>query len=105
MKTITISVDIPDELEARLLAAGPAQWGNTGAKPDIEHLVEFAQTLTLTREHFATDGDAELHGLFLDGTNTVLCHTGVSPNSPVHARILTGLWNALHAELSKEQAA
>lgn len=101
MKSITFSIEIPDDLEARIREAGPAQWGQTGAKPDAEHLAEFEQTLRLTREHFSTEGDAELHGLFLDGTNTVLCHTGVSPNSPLHARILTGLWNALHAEIEK----
>lgn len=101
MKTVTFSIDIPNDLETRIRAAGPVQWGQTGAKPDAEHLAEFATTLSETRKYFATEGDAELHGLYLDGTNFVICHTGVSPNSPLHARILTGLWNALHDQLGK----
>jgi hypothetical protein len=101
MRTVTFSIDIPEELEARIREAGPVQWGQTGAKSDAEHLAEFKTTLSETRKHFATEGDAELHGVYLDATNFVLCHTGVSPNSPLHARILTGLWNALHAEIEK----
>jgi len=34
-----------------------------------------------------------MHGLYIGGSDTVLCHTGTSPNSPTHARILTVLWN------------
>lgn len=101
MKSVLIRVEVPDDIEARIKEAGPVVWGLVGPKSDEDHLTDFASTLRLTREHFATEGDVELHGLYLDGTEIVVGHTGVSPNSPVHARILVGLWNALHSELTK----
>jgi len=102
MKAVTLHIEVPEDIEKRLLDAGLVVWGAVGPKPDSEHLADFASTLELTRQHFGTEGDAELHGLYLDGTDIVLGHTGVSPNSPLHARILVGLWNALHGELSKD---
>lgn len=95
--------DIPENVAEHVLRLGRAQWGKVDAQPDATHVAEFAQTLKLTREHFGTEGDQELHGCYLDGTNTVLCHTGVSPNSPLSASILTGLWNKLHDDLLAAQ--
>lgn len=102
MRSITLTIDVPEELEARIRAAGRVDWGQVGPYPDIKHVSQFCDTLMLTREHFdELEGDLELSGLYLTGTEVVLCHTGVSPNSPLHARILTGLWNALLGEIEK----
>ena len=94
--------DIPEDIAEHVLRMGRIQWGLSGPKSDEDHLADFASTLRLTREHFETVGDQELHGCYLNGTETVLCHTGVSPNSPIHARILVGLWNQLHDTLAAE---
>ncbi len=36
-----------------------------------------------------------MHGLYIKGTETVICHTGTSPNSGQIARALAGAWNHL----------
>lgn len=105
IRSIAFTMELPQDLEALLLKSGPVEWGHTGAKPDDEHLSQFAETLRLTREHFSTEGNADLQGLYLDGSEVVLAHTGTSPNSAGHARILAGLWNALHAQALKSPEA
>ena len=96
-KSVTFTMELPEGLEALLRETGLMDWGKVAAKSDGDHLLDFAKTLRLTREHFKTDGNAELHGLYLTGTDTVAAHTGTSPNARGRAQILTGLWNALHA--------
>lgn len=87
---------IPEELARRMIAVGKVEWGAVKAKTDEEIVSDFSDTLRKTREDFKTpDGPQSIHGVFLIGTETVVCHTGTSPNSPVHAQIIAGLWNSV----------
>ena len=87
---------IPDELARRMIEVGKVEWGAVKAKTDAEIIRDFCDTLRITREQFKTpDGPQSIHGVFLVGTETVVCHTGTSPNSPVHAQIIAGLWNSV----------
>lgn len=82
-----------DEILAKLtwLTEQGVEWGSTGAQTDEEHVEQFRKTLQETHAHFNTTEPRELHGVYLKGTETVICHTGTSPNSPMFARIITGL--------------
>jgi hypothetical protein len=93
--TATPSDELPQDIIDRVLAVGRVEWGATAAKSDEEHLRDFANTLRITRDEFGTVGDVALHGVFVEGDETVLCHTGTSQNSAQHARILVGAWNQL----------
>ncbi|ASY62468.1 hypothetical protein SJ05684_c10100 [Sinorhizobium sojae CCBAU 05684] len=87
---------LPDDIIERLLAVGRVEWGTSLYQADEKHVEDFRDTLRITREHFATEADeTAIHGVYLEGTGTVLAHTGNSPNSPQHARILVGAWNQL----------
>lgn len=92
---------IPPDLAQRILTLGKVEWGATSAKSDAEHLEDFASSLQITREHHKTEGPQSLHGVYISGSETVLCHTGTSPNSPAHAQIMAGLWNSVFDALSK----
>lgn len=75
---------------------GRVEWGSTAEQTSERHVADFAKTLRLTREYFnLEDVPVSLHGLYLEGTETVLCHTGTSPNSGMNARALAGAWNWL----------
>lgn len=89
------SAAIPADIIETLRAIGPVEWGRSFEQTDEQHVADFVDTLRITREHFGTVGETEIHGVYLAGTNTVLAHTGSSPNSPQHARILVGAWNHL----------
>lgn len=90
-------VAIPAHIAEQVLAMGRAYWGATGEKTASEHMADFENTLRLTRENFnCEDVPVAMHGLYLEGTETVLCHTGTSPNSGANAQVLTGAWNWLY---------
>lgn len=87
---------LPDDVVESLLAIGHVEWGVTFTQPDEKHATDLLDSMRITREHFGMPGgDTEIHGVYLEGTGTVLAHTGMSPNSPQHARILVGAWNQL----------
>jgi hypothetical protein len=87
---------IPDDLKRRMIAVGKIEWGAIKAKTDEQHIADFANTLAITRkDHDLPEDPRELHGVFIAGTETVVCHTGTSPNSPAHAQIIAGLWNSV----------
>lgn len=89
-----LAAQIPDDLKdtIRRLTEDGVEWGSTEAKSDAEHVAEFANSLRLTREsHSMDDGPRALHGVYTKGTETVVCHTGTSPNSAANARLITGL--------------
>lgn len=86
---------IPADIVARMQAVGKLDWGAIAAKPDAEHVSDFAESLRVTRENFNIKGDQSLHGAYVTGSETVVCHTGTSPNSAVHAQIIVGLWNSV----------
>lgn len=105
MRSVTFTMDIPEDLEERLMALGEVEWGHTGPLDDKEHLAHLTSSLRLTREHFGSEGPQDMHGVYLAGTETVVCHNGTSPNSPMHARLIVGLFNALSAAILKARAA
>jgi hypothetical protein len=88
--------EIPDDVIESLLKIGKVEWGQTFTQTDEKHVEDFKDTLRLTRESFDIEADeTAIHGVYLEGTGVVLAHTGMSPNSPQHARILVGAWNQL----------
>lgn len=89
-------IELPDDVIESLLAMGRVEWGTSLHQPDEKHVEDLRDTLRITREYFGTEEEeTAVHGVYLAGTNTVLAHTGNSPNSPQHARILVGAWNQL----------
>ncbi|WP_407473510.1 hypothetical protein [Sulfitobacter sp. PM12] len=77
---------------------GPVEWGATGELPVEKHLEHVKASIENTAKHFGQDGPQSMHGVYIGGSDIVLCHTGTSPNSPAHANILTALWNCFVAE-------
>lgn len=97
--------DLPADIIESLLAIGPVEWGVSLTQSDEKHASDLLDTLRITREQFGvTEEETGIHGVYLEGTGTVLAHTGMSPNSPQHARILVGAWNHL-VEIAKAKAA
>lgn len=84
---------LPRDVIEHLLKIGPADWGATEAKSAEAHGADTVDSVLATAENFGQSGDQRMSGLYVAGTNTVICHTGTSPNSAETARILTGLWN------------
>lgn len=100
MRSVTVTFDLPKELEERLLALGNVEWGHTGPLTDEEHAANLSSSLRLTREHFALgDEPQDMMSVCLAGTEIVVCHTGTSPNSGLHAQLIVGLLNGLRADL------
>ena len=90
-------VAIPREIAEQVLSMGRVEWCATAEYNDAGHLAHLAESLRITRDHFnLEDLPVSMHGLYLEGTETVLCHTGTSPNSGTNAQALTGAWNWLH---------
>ena len=98
-QTVTIALDLPEDLAQAVRAFGPVEWGAVRGKTRQQHFEDFGNTLRLTMEHFNLPDDAPLHGLYRKGTEDVHCHTGTSPSAPQRARILDGMWNALYETL------
>jgi hypothetical protein len=94
--TVTGQGVIPDDIAAKVREIGRAEWGQTHAYDAEGHGRHIADSVRMTAAHFGQTGDQHMHGLFIEGTETVICHTGTSPNSPQIARALTGTWNWLH---------
>tara|TARA_R110000764_G_C10926200_1_gene374463 strand:+ start:600 stop:923 length:324 start_codon:yes stop_codon:yes gene_type:complete len=86
--------EVLKEMFAAALAIGPVEWGSTGELSISKHLEHTKASIKNTAENFGQTGKQSMHGLYVEGSKTVLCHTGTSPNSPTHARILTALWNS-----------
>ena len=89
---------LPDDIRETLLAIGKVEWGRTNIFTTEEHLAHLRETMeTTARTHSQAADRTEMHGLYLQDGETVLCHTGTSPNSGQHARILVAAWNNLVA--------
>lgn len=96
-----LDMKLPDDIIDSLLSIGYVEWGVTFSQADEKHASDLMDTIRTTREHFGIDDEeTAIHGVYLEGTGTVLAHTGMSPNSPQHARILVGAWNKL-VEMAK----
>lgn len=88
---------IPADIAEQVLSMGKVEWGATAALDHAGHIEHLAGSLRMTREHFNFDDvPIQMHGLYLEGGETVLCHTGTSPNSGPNAQALAGAWNWLH---------
>jgi hypothetical protein len=88
--------DIPREIVEQVLSMGRVEWSATDELTSAGHLAHLEETLRLTREHFNfEDVPVRMHGVYLEGLEVVLCHTGTSPNSGINAQALAGAWNWL----------
>ncbi len=71
------------------------EWGTIGGNTDANQVDWLAEDLRRTRERFDLGDEArDFHGVYLAGTEVVVCYTGNSPNSAAHARLITGLINS-----------
>jgi hypothetical protein len=86
---------LPPEIAELVLRLGKVEWGQTGLHDAEGHGAHVTESVRITAEHFEQEGPQSMHGLYLEGTETVVCHTGTSPNSPQVARALAGAWNWL----------
>jgi hypothetical protein len=89
---------IPPEIADVVLAIGEAEWGSTAPLSATKHAAHVKQSVKITAETFEQKGPQPMNGLYVNGTDTIICHTGTSPNSAQIARALTGAWNRLLAE-------
>ena len=88
---------IPAEIVECVLRIGLVEWGATAPHDADGHSAHVRSSVIETAAHFGQTEPQPMNGLYVEGTETVLCHTGTSPNSPTTARALTAAWNALHA--------
>lgn len=94
---------IPQDIVDHMLKLGRAEWGSTPEHDADGHADHIRQSVRITAEHFGQTEPQKMHGLYLEGTETVVCHTGTSPNSPTSARALTAAWNHLHDACVQQQ--
>ena len=95
-------MQIPKEIAEVVLKIGRAEWGSTGPHDADGHADHIRKSVKITAEHFEQTEPQKMHGLYIEGSETVICHTGTSPNSPTTARALTAAWNALHDQCKAE---
>ena len=81
-ETASPAVGIPEDILAHVAKLGRVEWGQTHAHDAEGHGAHVAESVRKTAEAFDQTGDQHMHGLWLEGTETVLCHTGTSPNAP-----------------------
>jgi hypothetical protein len=87
---------IANRLEALVLALSeesrkPWEWGATKVQDDVAHIVDFDRTLFETRRHFNLEGDTEIHGVFVEGSDLKLAITGNSPTAAARAEYLAAV--------------
>jgi hypothetical protein len=85
--------DLHKQMQAAALAIGKVEWGATAPLSMTGHLAYIGKSIRLTAEAFKQTGRQPMHGVFVEGSETVVGHTGTSPNSGAHACILAALWN------------
>lgn len=93
---VTKAGTIPRDLAELVVHIGKAEWGSTPEHDADGHADHVRESVRITAEHFGQTEPQKMHGLYVEGTETVVCHTGTGPNSPQIARALTGAWNYLH---------
>lgn len=80
-------------LMRELIAAAsppPVDWGCVRGKTVEQHVEDFRGSLNAE-----TAVGADLHGVYLSGTEKVVCHTGNGPHSEANARLITFALNNL----------
>jgi hypothetical protein len=86
---------MPDALVQLLREIGIAEWGAVGPHDAATHADNTRKAIENTAEHFGQTGPQQMHGLYVEGTANVICHTGTGPNAGNIARVLTQAWNTL----------
>lgn len=92
---ISLLKSLPDDIAETVIKLGPVEWGQTDPKDANGHGESVKNSVELTAAHFQQEGLQPMNGLYLVGEETVVCHTGTSPNSAQVARALTGAWNLM----------
>ena len=87
---------IDDEMMGMVLSCGRGEVGVVEGKTAEEHAADLANSISLTDQEFGTSAPYDLFGVYVEGSETVLCHTGTSPNSGLRAKAMMGAWNFLH---------
>ena len=93
---VAVEPTLPPDLAKCVLDVGKVEWGATDPHDADGHADHIRTSVNLTAEHFQQAEPQQMHGLYIEGTGTVICHTGTSPNSPRTAQLLTGAWNWFH---------
>jgi len=86
---------LPADVAELVNRIGRAEWGATDALDADEHGKHVADSVRITAANFDQTEPQRMQGLYVEGTETVICHVGTSPNSPAVARALAGAWNHL----------
>lgn len=86
---------LPADVAELVNRIGRAEWGATDALDADEHGKHVADSVRITAANFDQTEPQRMQGLYVEGTETVICHVGTSPNSPAVARALAGAWNRL----------
>lgn len=94
--------ELPAEIAELVNRVGRAEWGATAAHDADGHGQHVADSVRMTAAHFEQTEPQPMNGLYVEGTETVICHTGTSPNSAAIAQALTGAWNWL-CDLAEKQ--
>jgi hypothetical protein len=81
------------EMQEAAIVIGHVEWGATDKLDAQSHADHVKQSIENTADFFGQTELQAMHGLYIKNKETVICHTGTSPNSSMHARILTALWN------------
>lgn len=90
-----LKASVPEDVAALVRSIGRAEWGSTPEHDADGHGAHVRDSVIATAEHFEQSGPQKMHGLYIEGTEVVICHTGTGPNSPQVARAMTGAWNYL----------
>jgi hypothetical protein len=101
---LPLTVALTQEALEYLCASSFVEWGALPEKTDEELIADYAQSLKTTRAYFDLAGPTKLHGVYAEGTETVMAHIGNSPTAGVRAVIFAQLWNALRDEALKMKA-
>lgn len=94
--------NLPADVVELVLRIGRAEWAATPAKSAEEHASDLINSIRITDEHFKIEGPHRMDGLYIEGTETIICHSGTSPNSPGIAKALTGAWNRMYDEAAAQ---
>lgn len=68
----------------------PVDWGCVRGKTVEEHVADFRDSMSAD-----TAAGVDLHGVYLGGTEIVVCHTGNGPTSEANAKLITFALNNL----------
>lgn len=84
--------DEMEQMRSLIAAATPApvEWGTVKGKTIEEHVADFRDSMSAE-----TAVSSDLHGVYIAGTETIVCHTGNGPTSEANAKLITFALNNL----------